>query len=250
MKSAHYIPLAMLAVLFLRCNQDNVLLVETNDTMVYLPFDGSIRDLSGNKNDGNTDNPSFTTDALNRPGGAYVFNGINNYITIPSSASLHPTDQLTISFWLRVDSIQSNYMPILVKGGPVSGYFANREYAVYAKYHNDTMWYPQLKSAGDGEGMHELDSDGKAYGVGTWNSFVFVVDRVHHMMEIFANGVKTHEAADTFSTFNANNYPLIIGWSEENIADHAPLRGAMDNLRIYNRALSSSEVLSLYNSHN
>ena len=97
--------------------------------------------------------------------------------------------------------------------------------------------------------MHELDSDGKAYGIGEWNSFVFVVDRARHIMEIFANGNRTHYVVDSFSTFNSNTYPLIIGWSEEGLSGHTPLRGAMDNLRIYNRALSPDEVLALYNSH-
>ncbi|HTK81434.1 MAG TPA: LamG domain-containing protein [Bacteroidota bacterium] len=240
--------MTILVVLSASCN-DNYLVVN-NDTMLYIPFDGSLSDFSGNHNDGSSNQPSYTADALNRPNRAYAFDGLNNFITIPHSISLDPAHQVTISFWLRVDSIQSNYMPILVKGGPVSGYFENREYAVYAKYDSDTLWYPQLKSAGDGKGMHELDSDGKSYGVGRWNSFVFVVDRVHHIMEIFANGLKTHEVVDTFSNFTTNTYPLLIGWSEENLAGHTPLRGAMDNLHIYNRALSPGEVLTLYNSRN
>jgi hypothetical protein len=216
--------------------------------MLYMPFDGSLDDSSGNGNPGPADNPEYTLDAWGNPNSAYLFNGIDNYITIANSRSINPTRQLTIAMWLRVDSIQSNYMPILVKGGPAYGYFNNREYGVWTKQ-DIHDWYPQLKSAGDGAGMHELQSDFTSYVVGEWTFFAFVVDRVNHTMAIYANGVRTHKTDDSYSSFNVNSYPLIIGWSEENIPEQSPLRGAMDNIRLYNRALSSVEIRELYNSH-
>ena len=66
---------------------------------------------------------------------------------------------------------------------------------------------------------------------------------------IYADGVLTHTTPDSYSTFNQNSHPLIIGWSEEGDADRAPLRGAMDNLRLYTRALSPTEIVALYDGH-
>lgn len=219
----------------------------TTGLMLYLKFDGTLEDSSGNGNHGSSNNPTYTSDAWGNPNSAYLFNGANNYVTVANSPTINPVRQLTITLWLRVDSIQSNYMPILVKGGPVSGYFNNREYGVWSKQDN-TSWFPQFKSAGDGGGMHELDSDFRSYVVGKWTFFTFVVDRVRHRMEIYADGVRTHQTGDLYSTFNINPYPLIIGWSEENLPEHSPLRGAMDNLRIYNRALSPTQIRELYTS--
>jgi len=216
--------------------------------MLYFPFDGSLYDSSGNNNHGTANYLSYTADKWENPNSAYLLNGVNNYITVPNSASLNPVHQLTIAFWLRVDSIQSNYMEIITKCGPVYGYFNNREYLIDTKQ-NYELWYPQLKSAGDGGGMHELDSGHHSYYVGQWNYFTFIVDRVNHRMQIYADGVLTEETNDSYSSFNVNSFPLIIGWSQEDLYEHTPLRAAIDNVRIYNKALTPSQVYSLYTSH-
>ena len=221
----------------------------TSGLMLYLPFDNSLQDSSGNGNNGTANTPIYTSDPWGNTNSAYVFNGENNYITIRNSPSLNPTNQMTITFWLRIDSIQSNYMDILVKGGPVYDYFANREYALYAKAGTDILWYPEWKSAGDGGGMHELDGNFHPYAIRQWNFFTFIADRINHQMQIYANGVLTHQTNDSYSSFNINSYPLLIGWSEEGLEGHSPLKGAMDNLRIYKRALTPSQILALYNSH-
>jgi len=217
----------------------------TSGLMLYLPFNGTLIDSSGNGNNGTSSGAIYTTDKWGNPNNAYLFNGRDNYITVLNSPTINPVNQLTITMWLRVDSIQSNYMPILCKGGPVYGYFNNREYGVWTK-NNITLWFPQFKSAGDSAGMHELDSDHHSYAIGQWNFFVFIVDRVNHRMQIYTDGVLTEETSDSYSSFNVNSYPLIVGWSEEYLFEHTPLRGAMDNLRIYNRALTPGQIQLLY----
>lgn len=217
--------------------------------VLYMPFDGNTLDQSGRYNHGSSMYPSYSSDPWGNINAAYRFNGADNFITVPNSPTLNPMRQLTITMWLKVDSIQANYMPILAKGGPVYGYFNNREYGVWTKRHVENLWYPQFKSAGDSSGMHELDSNNGAYPAGGWTFFAFVVDRIDHRMLMYANGEVTVSAPDSYSNFNVNGYPLIIGWSEETFADHTPLNGTMDNLRIYNRALSPREIQYLYTSH-
>lgn len=214
--------------------------------VLYMPFDRSIVDSSGKGNHGIATNQRYTADPLGNPNSAYLFNGDSNYITIPNHQTLNPNKQITITMWLRVDSIQDNYMDILVKGGPVYGYFANRQYGIYTKQ-NINHWYPEWKSAGDGMGQHECDSHNHSYTVGSWNFFAFVVDRINKKMQIYANGVLTTEVYDSYSSFNINRNPLMIGASGENLYQHAPFRGAMDNLRIYNRALTRSQINQMYN---
>lgn len=215
--------------------------------VLYYPFNGSLSDSSGNGNNGSSSNPSYGTDHWGHAGSAYQFDGIDNYIIVPNAPSLNPVNQLTISFWLRVDSVVSNYMDILVKGGPVFGYFANREYALYTKQHTGRYYYLELKSAGDSLGQHELNS--QAHLPGEWVFATSVVDRVNHIMQFYENGVATESIDDSYSTFNVNDDSLIIGWSEENLYQHTPLLGAMDNLRIYNRALKPAEIQLLYTLH-
>lgn len=220
--------------------------------VLYYPFDQSLLDSSGNANNGGAANQSYTTDHWGGQNSAYLFNGANNFITVPDNSSLNPSNQLTVTVWLRIDSIQGNYMPMFVKGGPATSDFSNREYALYSK-DNLGYWYPQWVSAGDGLGKHECLGDHHSYAVGQWVFFACVIDRaVNHSMEIFADGALTEHADDSYSSFNTSTYPLIIGWSQEaegGLPDNAPFKGAMDNLRIYNRALTPGQILLLYQIH-
>ncbi len=216
--------------------------------VLYYPFKGTTIDSSGYGNNGSSVNAAYTSDPWGHANSAYLFNGVDNYITVPNSSSLNVTNQLTIACWLRVDTIQSNHMPVLVKGGPVVGYLLNREYAVHVKQ-NYSTWYLQFESAGDGQGQHEDFSP--SYNVGTWGFYVFVADRINHEMIIYTNAAVAGTAADSYSSFNQNTNTLIVGFSEESptFPDHTPLVGAMANLRIYNRVLSPLEIASLYSSH-
>ena len=207
----------------------------------------STTDFSGNGNNGYSPYPFFIADKWGNANSAYQFDGVDNFITVPNSASLNPMHQLTISFWLRVDSIVNNYMDILVKGGAAYNDFANREYALYVKQHISPYYYLELKSSGDSLGQHELNSG--ALLPGEWVFVTSVIDRINHMMWFYENGVVTDSVSDSYSTFNVNADSLMIGWSEENLDQHSPLLGAIDNLRIYNRALKPAEIQLLYSLH-
>ncbi len=213
---------------------------------LHLTFDGNLLDASNYNNNGSASNQSYTADHLGTPNAAYLFNGSSNFIVVPNNSTLNPAQRLTVTLWLRIDNIAGNYMPVFIKGGPVTGYFNDRQYSMHAKQ-NSNLWYPQLKSAGDGSGQHECDSDHHSYTVGEWVFFAFVVDRVSHVMQIYANGVLTEQTADSYSSFNINANPLLIGWTEELEPGHAMLVGAMDDFRLYARALSLSDIQTLYN---
>ncbi len=219
----------------------------TTALSLYFPFDGNTADVSGNGNNGSSSGALFTADKWGNPNSAYLFNGMSNFITVPNSPSLNPTDQLTITMWIRADSLLDNYMDILVKGGIATANYSNREYALYTKQHVPPYYYFELKSAGDGSGQHEMES--YFYPVpGQWVFIAAVVDRKNHLMQFYSDGVLTNQVGDSYSTFNVNSSFLIIGWSEEGLSQVAPFKGAMDNLRIYTRALTASQIQFLYNS--
>ncbi len=216
--------------------------------MAYYAFEHTLADSSGHGNTGHSLHPLYVADAWADGRSAYQFNDSTNAITVPDSPSLNPDHQLTIAFWLRVDSIVNNYMDVLIKGGQVYGYFANREYGLWVKRLNPPdYYYLELKSAGDSSGMHELNSGGHM--IGEWVHIAAVVDRINHSMWFYENGVAFDSVYDSDSTFNVNSDPLFIGWSVEHLYEHSPLAGAIDNLRFYNRALTPEEIYTLYAMH-
>jgi hypothetical protein len=217
----------------------------TSNLALWLPFSRTLDDASGNRNSGTSPGASYTADRQGRDRSAYRLRGLSSVITVASNTTLDPADQMTLCFWLRVDSITDDYMPIVTKGGPVWGYFGNREYGVWAKQ-NYERWFPQFKSAGDSSGMHELDSDNRSFTVGEWNFFAFVVDRARHTMRFYADGILTKEIVDTYSSFNTNTADLLVGWDAESLEGHSPLCPTIDNLRVYTRALTPEQISYLH----
>ncbi len=72
-----------------------------------------------------------------------------------------------------------------------------------------------------------------------------VVDRKNHYVRIYINNILYREYADPYSSFNNNNEDLKIGWSQAG-SSSLPFKGSLDELRLYNRVLSESEIRELY----
>jgi len=212
--------------------------------MAYYPLNGNANDLSGNGNNGVISGAVPTANRHGTPSSAFWFDGIDDKITIASSQSLHPLNQLTIAFWIRTDSMHNNYLSVLQKSGPGQN-LSNREYVVHLKQASALLFYCQVHSAGDGGTQHTVFSNN--FSPHQWLFFTAVIDRQNHFMKTYVNGVFNQQVNDGYSSFNANNYSLMIGVEAETWPDHSPFLGALDEIRLYNRALTSAEIVTLYN---
>ena len=211
--------------------------------IAYYPLNGNANDLSGNGNNGVVSGAIPTANRHGSPNSAFWFDGIDDKITIASSQSLHPLNQLTIAFWIRTDSMHDNYLSVLQKSGPGQN-LSYREYVVHLKQAFPLLFYCQVHSAGDGGTQHTVFSNN--FSTHQWLFFTAVIDRQNHVMKTYMNGVFNQQINDSYSSFNANNYPLMIGVEAETWPDHSPFLGALDEIRLYNRALTSAEIVALY----
>ena len=73
--------------------------------VAYYPFNGNAKDESGNGNDGGVSGAILTTDRHGKEENAYLFDNKNDYIDIPNHPSLHLNNEMTISIWLKLDSL-------------------------------------------------------------------------------------------------------------------------------------------------
>nr|WP_319494010.1 LamG-like jellyroll fold domain-containing protein [uncultured Desulfobacter sp.] len=209
--------------------------------LAYYPFDGDSNDISGNGNHG-TESGGLTY-KMGVSGEAASFDGVDDYIRVPSHSTLNPEDQLTISFWIKVDNFTNTWSPLIHKGGAHLSESVNREYTVWLQ---DISTF-HFASAGDNLAQQTLNAC--CAGKDIWTHFVGVIDRQQHKMRIYVNGILKNEITDAYSTFNNNLNDLIIGWTEEISSSYSPFKGRLDELRIYSRALSEDEVSILYNTY-
>lgn len=212
-----------------------------NDGLIaHWSFDGHANDAINNNNGTLHGGVTLTTDRNGRPNSAYLFNGIDGYISVPDSPSLNPTNQLTITFWVFVDGFTGRYKwsSIIYKGDDRRCCY-QREYTIWA---NKSSFF-HLSCAGDGGDARSLDTDGITI-EGRWIFLAIMIDRqVKHKNTWFVDGVFNTEIDDDYSSFFQSSQDLIFGASSDKTYY---LKGALSDIRFYNRVLSNAEIQQLY----
>ena len=200
--------------------------------VAWYPFNGNANDASGNGNNGTTIGPTLTTDRFGNPNSAYQFAGYGQRIEVPRSGSLEP-QQLTVAAWVNPSDMQ-HWQVILGK----------RYAPTESSYILDTTWNPppQLWRFCTPLGGALYCTTGPAILTNQWSLVVGTDDRVRR--KLYINGVLVADDPSSGS-IPYSSMSLYIGsvpYFGEGFC------GKIDDVRIYNRALSASEILSLYNS--
>jgi gliding motility-associated-like protein len=206
-----------------------------NGLVACYPFTGNANDESGNGNHGTVFNATLTTDRFNKPNRAYFFNGTNAYITAPNSTSLSsPIAAVTIAFWADIQGwvLQNgeNYASVISKSNSTANcaYRFSLTPTGVSIIHNGSIWpyYPG--------GMSNVQNN--------WNHYVVTTNG--NILKVYKDGVLlgTSSTPSNFTFDNSN--PLQIGRDFPGILDY--YRGKIDDIRLYNRALSDSEVSQLF----
>lgn len=215
----------------------------TTGLVAYYPFSGDAGDASGNGNDGSVSNATLATDRHGATGSAYLFNGTDSRITVsaPSGSSLNdPAGALSMAAWIELDGYSTNgapsqpFGPILMKSSSTSNGFM----------------YRMLVS---GTGLSIAVSDWNS-GVGT--AYTFSADPTgetwYHVAStwdgvtarFYVNGVLVDESGYTV-TMTADTRDLVIGADPPGAPES--FNGRIDEVRIYDRALTADQVGALAN---
>jgi len=73
--------------------------------LLHYDFNGNANDISGNGMHATVYGATLTTDRNGNPNSAYYFDGVDDYIEMPNDPSLKPQLPLTIAFWVRFDDM-------------------------------------------------------------------------------------------------------------------------------------------------
>ena len=157
---------------------------------------------------------------------AFSFNGVSDYVYCGPDARLNPTDAVTVETWIKLDIAaegETSYIPIIRRN---SAYLLRRDEessggCLSFFIHDGTSWEPRANS-----------NFRPTFGV--WHHVVGTYDRQH--VKIYVNGkLKGSNAKTGAMPLNENN--TIMGfWINMHFY------GLIDELRIYNRALSLKEI--------
>lgn len=205
----------------------------TNGLVLQLPFEGNANDSSGSGNNGTI--VGSLSYATGRIGQALSFNGnIANYLDLGIPSALALQGNFTVSAWVKPTSF-SDARGIIKRGSRWTGSAAG---ALYQMTLEITTGGLSFSSRGD-----KLQT-GIYLSPNVWTHVACSVDGTE-TMRCYKDGVtdsvtKQRTILGAVADDNSTYVGRVSGSS-------APFLGEIDDVRIYNRALSANEIQTLYN---
>jgi len=205
----------------------------STDLVAYYPFNGNVNDESGNGHNGTNNNASLSIDRFGNASGSYAFNGTSSYIEMQDSSDF-TTNSLTLSAYVKTNSNK-------ISQAVFSNYGGNSWYTLHL-YPNLT---PRIQ-IDNGSSSPELRSS-QLIDSDAWYHIVCLYDDAEQVFRTYINGELTGENYLSFvSPINPSGNPTI--GVQLNHSNDTYFSGQIDDVRIYDRALSTSEVSALYDS--
>lgn len=211
--------------------------------IAYYPFNGNANDESGNGHNGQIYGANLTEDRFGNANSAYQFDGVNDYIMIPTSDQFK-FEKFSISVWFYLDkNLGYTQARVINRQGTAHG-SESWGLEVKGRYYGDT---------GPGNNLDFHTGNCDYYGIAHLNSSTDLSDREWYHV------VAVHTGDSTYIYINnkldgkrktygppcmQNNEPIVIGYSRATSEFYFP--GRIDDIRIYNYPLSKDEISVLY----
>lgn len=182
----------------------------------------TVGDTSGNNNTGTISGATWTTQG--KYGGALTFDGINDVVTVPDAASLDVTSALTLEAWVYPMVVTVGWKALLQK-----------QVDAYLLTAGSSGGPPAVGGTLNGVCCTNVYAP-TALAVNSWTHVAGTYDGA--IMRLYLNGVQVASRAATGS-LQVNANPLSMGG---NTYGGEYFQGRIDEVRIYNRALTPAEI--------
>ena len=228
--------------------------VPTNGLMAYYPFNGNANDESGNGNNGIVSNAVLAVDRYGNNNNCYNFDfsnlswssSLNKEIYVPYNNTFN-SSSLTVSLWVYPRSF---YFPNIPGDDKVSALMRRYEYG-YSNPNGQT-WVVDLSdntlscSILGSSTTNNQSSMTVSSGItlNQWHHIVFSYDS--SFMKLYLDGVLVSQDATTVAINTIGNSGISIGDSRQANGYWYESDAKIDDIGIWNRALTQEEITNLY----
>ena len=226
-------------------SQDLPSYVPTDGLVVYYPFNGNANDESGNGNDGTVNGATLTTDRDGNENSSYSFDGVDDFIVLFENGEINfdATDSFSYGLWFKQGTSTENSY-----GNPAGTILASKNNVRNGT--NITVGYPNNTVTFFIEGDQDLNNSVASSSVlNHWVYLSFVYDSSTRTLKAFNNGSKVDELVVTESLVGDLLYnSMWIGRRTNYTPLNTYVVGSIDDIGIWNRALTEEEIQNLYTS--
>ncbi|HLP11239.1 MAG TPA: LamG-like jellyroll fold domain-containing protein [Flavobacteriales bacterium] len=217
----------------------------TSGLVAKYSFNGGNANDEVGSNNGTVNGATLTTDRFGNINHAYYLDGISNNIDLGSSTTLKQS-VASVSLWANVSGISTsgagyNYNPIFLIKNTATGSSFFEGAAIYLSASDSKVAVVTTDFSTLTEKYFFTTT---ALTNSLWYHFVLVY--TDDSLKLYVNGILENKIAKGFaSTFSATE-PVLLGASGDPSNDRY-FNGTLDDIRIYNRAITLEEVDSLFN---
>lgn len=216
-------------------------LASSTNLVSYYRFEGNLTDSASGGNDGTSTNLSYSTSSVSAGfGDAASFNGTSSYVNVGAASNLQLTGDFTISLWVYLKSYPAVAAKLIGKWNESGN---NRSYGLAI----DTSGRPYVNISSDGQNVGENYAQStSSIPTDTWTLITWT--RSGSSQNLYINGSSTASGVATNPYNSGTNSHLIMGgdggedWGGSNYF----IDTNIDDVAIFNRALSAAEVSDLY----
>jgi len=206
----------------------NIIFADINEGLVaYYPFNGNANDESGNEHSGIIQGATLTTDRFGNIDSAYSFNGIDNNIELENTASYDMFSGFSLVAWVK-----------FTNSAPQSIISKHRNYILNS--YNICTWERIVLNTNNRSTYIETPT---TYNDGNWHFVVGIYNGAGNTDAtsfIYVDGVLMVSGDTVYTIGSTEN--LRIG-SDSSLSF---FNGTIDDVRIYNRPLTETEIKELY----
>ncbi len=234
----------------------------TSGLVGYWTFDGAdtssttATDRSGNSNTGTLTNGPTTTEG--KVGQALSFDGVNDYVAVASSPSLtFGSSPHTVSFWFKVNtafnSSSATSVPLITRRDSDDVNFSctlrGTDYANGSGSAGTMQIKYESQSAVAAVYWHTTQN---SWAANVWYHVVIIINTDGTNSNVYINGVAAKGGSSGGTTIYDTNYASEwrLGRGDfdtaSNLSGVKYLSGSLDEARIYNTALTATQIQSLY----
>jgi len=217
--------------------------VPINGLVGWWPFNGNANDESGNGNNGSVNGATLTTDRYGNANSAYSFNGSSDYISTQNG--INTVNSITYSAW--INTAIGGY--IISQGSETGGFELFLHTPSSGGIHvGKACFYQSISGGGFGKMSNNLYDDSQ------WHHIVGVLygyttsNLNPDSVKLYIDGqIVAQSNVTTVSGYipSTPNHPFWFGCLP-NFLSNSYVNGELDDIGIWNRALTQQEITNLY----
>jgi hypothetical protein len=213
----------------------------TDNVVAYYPFNANADDVSGNGESGTVSSATLTVDRLDKASAAYLYNGTNALIYIPSDL-LPGNTAFAVSFWFKFNGTvlrPADYGEQLID-------FRGQYNFNISYLQNNHPSYPKSVAFNVANSASNTICISASSSIedNTW--YHVVASYGDNTSQLYLNG-KLVDAKSQTPPAVVTGYNNTIGKDYNMNRDRLWFNGIIDEVIVYKRALTASEVLAIYN---